>query len=381
MDDRVRALEGALAQDDPVDRRALLKAPGTLQLTVKPDAVAMTLERYRREPMTKRRVPEPLPPPSVGETSLPAGSYRLSLRAPDGAQVFVPFEIQRGRRSVIDVTVPAASAIPADFAYVPAGEFWFGERDEKLRTEFFHTVPIHRRRTGAYFIARHETTFREWTTFVSTLPPRQRDRYLPTSSSGLYDNVIHLRSLGSGWELTFDVTSHRYTVRSGDVLQYVGRKTRARQQWLDFPVSGISVAQITPYLQWLARTKRVPGAHLCTELEWERAARGADDRLYPPGDDLEKDDANIDVTYGRVNSAFGPDVVGSHPASRSPFGVDDLAGNVWELAEPSVSSDQLILKGGGFYYAASSARATNREGVPRGFSQGAVGFRVCASAP
>ena len=77
----------------------------------------------------------------------------------------------------------------------------------------------------------------------------------------------------------------------------------------------------------------MPGARLCTELEWERAARGADDRLFPHGDELDADDANFDVTYGRVDSAYGPDVVGSHPASRSPFGVDDLAGNVFELVD------------------------------------------------
>jgi hypothetical protein len=36
------------------------------------------------------------------------------------------------------------------------------------------------------------------------------------------------------------------------------------------------------------------------------------------------DDANFDLTYGRIASAYGPDAVSSHPVSRSPFGVDDL---------------------------------------------------------
>ena len=77
----------------------------------------------------------------------------------------------------------------------------------------------------------------------------------------------------------------------------------------------------------------MPGARLCSELEWERAARGGDDRMFPHGDELRAEDANIDLTYGRVDSAYGPDAVGSHPASRSPFGVDDLAGNVLELVD------------------------------------------------
>ena len=52
-------------------------------------------------------------------------------------------------------------------------------------------------------------------------------------------------------------------------------------------------------MKWLDRTGRVPGARVCEEREWERAARGADDRMYPHGDNLEPDDANFDETYGK----------------------------------------------------------------------------------
>jgi formylglycine-generating enzyme required for sulfatase activity len=380
IDDRARALEAALAQDDPGGQHlAHLREPGALQLAVKPEGVAVTLERYRREPATKRRVPDPLPPPARGVTTLPAGSYRLELHAPDGANVFVPFEIQRGQRTVVDVRVPPARAIPPDFAYVPAGEFWFGERDEGPRVDFLHTVPIHRRHAEAFMIARHETTFREWLAFVARLPRHERQRYLPNSAMGLR-GVLRVRELGTGWELTFD-SGRRYTARSGELLEYEGRQRLARQQWLDFPVAGISVPIVERYLAWLSETGRVPAARLCTELEWERAARGADDRPFPHGDDLAGDDANIDVTYGRASTAYGPDVVGSHPASRSPFGVDDLAGNVWEFTKASIGPDELQLRGGGFYFGVATARATNREASPRDLDNAIVGFRVCAPAP
>src|SRR6185503_7285159 len=99
--------------------------------------------------------------------------------------------------------------------------------------------------------------------------------------------------------------------------------TRQREHdWRRFPVIGISAEDAIAYAAWLARTGRVPGARLCTEVEWERAARGADGRTYPGDHEFAPDDANIDVTHGKNDK--GPDEVGSHPASRSPFGVEDM---------------------------------------------------------
>ena len=82
------------------------------------------------------------------------------------------------------------------------------------------------------------------------------------------------------------------------------------QDWLRMPVSAISFEDAQAYVAWLSHTGRVPGARLCDEREWERAARGADARAFPGGAALEQDDANFDRTYGRIAAGFGPDEVG-----------------------------------------------------------------------
>src|SRR5439155_24149516 len=129
------------------------------------------------------------------------------------------------------------------------------------------------------------------------------------------------------------------------------------------------------------RSARVPGAHLCDDYEWERAARGADGRHFPNGERLDPDDADVDETYGRLPLAYGPDEVGAHPSSRSPLGVDDLAGNVWEWVRSAENPKQPIDRGGSWYLGQFAARSMNREiGEPTQRDPN-IGLRICASRP
>jgi formylglycine-generating enzyme required for sulfatase activity len=275
------------------------------------------------------------------------------------------------------------AAVPAGFVYVSAGEFWFGDGDEQLRTQFLGTVPIHHRRTDGYSIARHETTYADWITFLDALPAPERARYTPHTSAVLHGSM-RLQETSADptdrqWQLIFQPASHRYTAKVGDPITYLGRHDRERQDWTRFPVAGIEPADAERYLKWLRDTKRVPGARLCNELEWERAARGADDRLFPHGDELKPEEANFDMTYRRVDSAFGPDAVGSYPASRSPFDLDDMAGNAFELVTSSQKAGEIVIRGGGYYFTAYTCRSTNREPVQQTFRDMTTGIRVCAS--
>lgn len=89
----------------------------------------------------------------------------------------------------------------------------------------------------------------------------------------------------------------------------------------DHPVTGVDWDQAGAFCAW--RGQRLP-----TEAQWEKAARGADGRLYPWGDG----EPTCDLAWSRD---CGPDLapVGAHPAGQSPYGVEDLSGNAWEWVQ------------------------------------------------
>jgi formylglycine-generating enzyme required for sulfatase activity len=190
---------------------------------------------------------------------------------------------------------------------------------------------------------------------------------------------LRLVELPNGrFRLDLKPLDHMYSAVEGQPIRYRGRSHREVQDWRRFPVSAVSFDDGKAFAAWLASTGRVPSARLCEEREWERAARGADRRSFPNGFRPEADDFNRDVTYNRVPDAFGPDEVGSHPASSSPFGVDDLAGNVWEWTRSATPSAPVTNRGGSFYHGDLTCRSTNRDLVDSATRHPLAGLRICA---
>lgn len=89
----------------------------------------------------------------------------------------------------------------------------------------------------------------------------------------------------------------------------------------DHPINCIDWNQAVAYCQWA-------GGRLPTEAEWEYAARGPERREYPWGDDPPS--SKYLNMYGTIDRYTTTAPVGSFPDGASPFGVLDMAGNVWE---------------------------------------------------
>ncbi|MCY1017152.1 protein kinase domain-containing protein [Pyxidicoccus sp. MSG2] len=373
-------LQRLASVDDTGEVQRRLQAPARLDLETTPTGATVRVERVLQEGGRQRwSHPEPLGTTPLRGAPLPPGSYRLTFHLPGRPPVLYPVLLEREEHHAARLALPAA--VPEGFVYVPPGRFLYGSADEEtIRRNLVRAQPLHTLATEGYLVGRTEVTHAEYLAFLRTLPPAERAERRPHASN--YFGSIDVAEGADGrWEFRLERPGNSYRAREGEPVHYRERERRIVQDWLRFPVSGISWEDARAYVAWLDSTGRVRGARLCDEREWERAARGADGRNYPHGDRLEPDDANFDATYGRKSLAFGPDEVGSHPESDSPFGAADFTGNVWEWMRSATSADLPIYGGGGFYQDIFTARSLNHgDGEPRLRSPW-TGLRLCAPAP
>ncbi len=148
------------------------------------------------------------------------------------------------------------------------------------------------------------------------------------SDAGKIDEQpIHRVYLDGFWMDRTEITNAQYRkcVASGSCTNPSSDDSFTRQryytsdndQYGNFPVIHVDWYQAAAYCKWA-------GGRLPTEAEWEAAARGTDGRTFPMGDHVDKGNANYAGFVGDTAR------VGSYPSGASPYGVLDMAGNVWE---------------------------------------------------
>jgi formylglycine-generating enzyme required for sulfatase activity len=210
-----------------------------------------------------------------------------------------------------------------DWVTIPAGHFTFGEGPEARM-----------RYAAAYAIGRAPVTNREYEVFV-----HDRGYRVPTDWGG----------------------------------------TAAPLHRLDHPVINVSLRDAHEFCAWA-------GVRLPTELEWEKAARGLDGRVYPWGSETPQPrHCNAGRTYA------GTTPITQCLAGASPFGCVDMAGNVWEWTDTpwqvrgkrrSTSDTPVrcyIVRGGSFRDGCQFARCCSRLDESETYAADNLGFRVAKS--
>jgi eukaryotic-like serine/threonine-protein kinase len=244
-------------------------------------------------------------------------------------------------KSIVNNNLPAP---PPGMVYIPAGTFKMGS-DTPVKSETTQSEeakkqrflgPVHEVKVGAFYLDKTEVSNQDYLRFLRATkqppPVSWPDGQIP----------------------------------SGAELQ---------------PVTGITWTEANAYAQWAG--KRLP-----TETEWEYAARGADGRIYPWGNDW-KDGLAASEENGKVLRN-----VGSFTSNASPFGALDLAGNVWEWTADGFylypGSDQVVpenlkglktIRGGSFNTKKEFLTTYFRNWVPPTFQNDALGFRCAKSVP
>ncbi|MBI3760953.1 MAG: SUMF1/EgtB/PvdO family nonheme iron enzyme [Chloroflexi bacterium] len=162
----------------------------------------------------------------------------------------------------------------------------------------------------------------------------------------------------------------------------------------NYPVVHVSWNNAAAFCQWLSE-KTGKSFRLPTEAEWEKAARGADGRIYPWGNRW--DETKLNTSEGGPGDTTP--VAQHSPAGDSPYGAADMSGNVWEwcadwydekeyerrsgpvVKDPQGPEDGLrrVLRGGSFFNNRRLARCAVRLSDVPDLRGGGWGFRVVAS--
>jgi formylglycine-generating enzyme required for sulfatase activity len=270
---------------------------------------------------------------------------------------------------------------PPDRIVIPAGPFRMGSSPDQIRAAYELCTDEYRA-GGASLV---EGSLRCTARFDAEAP--QRTVLLPGFA---IDRT----------EVT--VGAYRACVRQGACEGMPLVEARRAQHGEEHPVEAVTWYEAVAYCRWR-------GGRLASEAEWEKAARGPLGPTWPWGDRWDGARANhgrrerltdegaegggLDARDGHEGSA----PVGSFPGGASPYGVMDMAGNVWEWTDglyardppqasasfappgPTAGTDR-VLRGGSYGVPPSDLRGARRIPLAPGERHLTVGFRCAYDA-
>ncbi len=255
--------------------------------------------------------------------------------------------------------VPVRSAACRDSSrqvFVPAGPFWMGSdaRERELAralsgpatvaANWFSTELARTRRdTEAFCIDRLLVTHARYAEFMKRTGHRA-----PGISSDEYRRQGFL--------------VHDY---DAEVRSYLWRGDTPSPGRTEHPVVLVSADDAEAFCRWQGPLSRLP-----SETEWEKAARGAEGRIFPWGDSWDPD---------RLNSAAGgpgmTTAVGRYPLGASPYGMLDAVGNVFQWTASVLGDGRRVLKGCAWDDDAGLCRPAFRHGRPAASRHILIDFR------
>lgn len=198
---------------------------------------------------------------------------------------------------------------------VPAGEFMMGTSSGEANERPAHPIYL-----DAYWIDQYEVTNARFARFLNE-----------SGISPLFDGVV----IGPGDFILYDTTSDEEWINRIDYSSE-SRQFTVKPGYENHPVSLVSWYGAEAYCQWANR-------QLPTEAQWEKAARGTDQRIYPWGNSWEIGLANGNITDKQTNSkadSFSEtSPVGSFNKGVSPYFAFDMAGSVFEWVQDWYADD------------------------------------------
>ena len=257
----------------------------------------------------------------------------------------------------------AGQASPSPMVTIPAGEFWMGSTPEEREYGYRLDEALH-----GSTVARRQGWFEVETRQRLDLPAYRIDRHLVTHA----DYARFVAETGHRAPFVSEAVwrGYRLVHGYGRVLKFLwhdGRPPVGREQ---HPVVLVSHADAVTYCAWR-------GARLPSEAEWEKAARGTDGRYFPWGDVFDAERLNSED-----GGPFDTVPVGQYPDGQSPYGVFDMAGQVFEWTATLFREEppRYVVKGGSWDDFPGVTRSAARHGRPPGLKHILIGFRCAESS-